>query len=162
MPMEVVLFKRLVEVGGNVNLKDVVALPYAGGSHIIVIQLVPDVEGQVRDVLMAALSSPYIHPKIAIAVDEDVDPHDPKDIFWSISTRVNPKKDVFVIHGCRGHHLDASAELITSKDDTQPVRIISKMGIDATKPTTRTNDAREFFKRSAPMGLGKVLLKDYL
>jgi len=162
MPMEVVLFKRLMDVGGHVNLKDVVALPYAGGSHIVVIQMVPEIEGQVHDVLLAALSSPYIHPKIAIAVDEDVDPHDPKELFWSISTRVNPKEDVFLVPGCKGHPLDESAELITPKDTTPSIRMISKMGIDSTKPPTRTPDARDLFRRSAPMGLGRVLIDDYI
>jgi hypothetical protein len=40
--------------------------------------------------------------------------------------------------------------------------MISKLGIDATKPPTRTPIAREFFKRSAPMGLEKILLENYL
>ena len=60
------------------------------------IQLTPTVEGQVNDALMAALSSPYIHPRIVIAVDDDVDPHDPQQVFWSLSTRCNPHDDVLL------------------------------------------------------------------
>jgi 2,5-furandicarboxylate decarboxylase 1 len=162
MPMEVVLYNHIKDVGGYVDVKDVVALPYAGGSHIIVVQMTPHEDGQVKDVLMATLSSPYIHPKIAIAVDDDVDPHDPTEIFWSISTRVNPARDVFIVPGTRGHHLDPSGELVTPPGAHPQVRVNSKMGIDATKPPTRTPDARDYFTRSWAKGFDEVDLDDYL
>ena len=71
-PMELVLYARIKDVGGFIDVKDVVALPYAGGSHIIVVQMTPRKMGEVRSTLMALLSSPYLHPKIGIAVDDDL------------------------------------------------------------------------------------------
>ncbi len=38
----------------------------------VFVQLTPRWDAQARDVLLGVLSSPYLHPKIAIAVDEDV------------------------------------------------------------------------------------------
>ena len=162
MPMEVLLMDHLSTVGGYVDLHDVVAVPSAGGSHILVIKMTPKQEGQVRNVLMAALSSEYIHSKIAIAVDDDVNPHDMQDVMWSISTRCNPAKDVFIIPDTLGHPLDASLELISPPGEAPGIRLGSKMWIDSTKPSLRTPDARDFFTRSLPMGLDKYLLKDFI
>src|SRR5581483_10718575 len=44
--------------------------------------------------LMAVLSSPYLHPKFAVAVDEDVDPSDVDQILWAIATRSHAARDV--------------------------------------------------------------------
>jgi 2,5-furandicarboxylate decarboxylase 1 len=161
MPMEVVLFERLRNVAGHVDLHDVVAVPSAGGSHILIIKMTPKQPGQVRNVLMAALSSEYIHNKIAIAVDDDVNPHDMQDVMWSISTRCNPSKDVFIVPDTIGHPLDASLELL---DHTvgAGIRLGSKMGIDSTKPPLSDPDARDFFTRALPLGLDKYNLKDFV
>ena len=90
-PDGVGFYARIKDVGGFIDVKDVVALPYAGGSHIIVVQMTPRKMGEVRSTLMALLSSPYLHPKIGIAVDEDIDPHNAQSIMYALSTRVNPK-----------------------------------------------------------------------
>ncbi len=162
MPMEVVLFDRLKDVGSWVDLKDVVALPSAGGSHILVIKMTPHLDGQARLVLMAALAHQYIHTKVAIAVDDDVDPHNEKELWWSISTRVNPAKDIFIVPDTLGHPLDASLELVTPPGHAPGVRVGSKMGIDATKPPTRLAEARAHFERAMPNGLYEYLLKDFI
>ncbi|MEM2738327.1 MAG: UbiD family decarboxylase [Candidatus Bathyarchaeia archaeon] len=157
IPQEVTLYERLKDVLGYVDLRDIVIPPYAGGSHIVIIQMVPEVEGQVRTVLMAALSSPYRHMKIAIAVDEDIDPNDPRDLWWSISTRVNPQRDIFIIPDVLGHSLDVSLEKID-----HGLFLGSKMGIDATKGPKRCPEQRALFDRIAPKGLDKVNIQNYL
>lgn len=162
IPQEIVLWERIKDVGGFVDVKDIVSLPYAGGSHVVVVQFTPRIDGEAKDVLLAALSSPYIHPKIAIAVDDDIDPHDPKEIFWSLSTRVDPARDTFVIDGTHGHNLDASLELITEEGVHPQVRRGSKMGIDATKPPLRNKDWRDFFLRSVPKGMDEVNIEDFV
>ncbi|MEW6671823.1 MAG: UbiD family decarboxylase [Thermodesulfobacteriota bacterium] len=162
LPQEVVIFERIKDVGGFVDLKDIVCLPCAGGSHIIVVQFTPKIQGEPKDVLMAALSTPYIHQKIAIAVDDDVDPHNEKELFWSLSTRVNPETDVFIIPGTHGHHLDASLPLLTKPGEYPQIRRGSVMGIDATKPPTNLPDARDFFTRSHPMGSDTFDIKDFI
>ncbi|MDP2727075.1 MAG: UbiD family decarboxylase, partial [Dehalococcoidia bacterium] len=147
---EVSLFSRLKDVSGYVDLKDVVFPTYCGGGHVVIVQLAPHVEGIVTDVLMAALSGQYNSPKIAIAVDEDVDPHDPTEVFWSMSTRTNPARDVFVIPNTTAVGLDPSMPLITPKDVFPGVRQGSRMGINATKPSSRIPKEREDLRRSIP------------
>ena len=41
---------------------------------MVVVQLRQKYPGQARTALLAALSSPYLHPKFAVAVDDDIDP----------------------------------------------------------------------------------------
>ncbi len=72
----------------------------------VVIQLRQRFKGEAKNVLMAALSSQYLHPKVAIAVDEDVDIFNPAEILWAMSTRLNPARDIFVIDETRVHPMD--------------------------------------------------------
>lgn len=162
LPMEVVLFERIKDVGGFVDLKDVVAPPYVGGCHVVIVQLTPTVEGQVNDVLMAALSSPYIHPRIVIAVDDDVDPHDPQQVLWSLSTRCNPAEDVFIVNKTKGLILDPTARLLTPPEVFPQIRLGSKMGIDATKPPLMYREVREEQRISTPMGMDKHDWRDFV
>ena len=91
-----------------------------------------------------------------------MDPHNEKELWWSISTRVNPSKDIFIVPDTLGHPLDASLELVTPPGHAPGVRVGSKMGIDATKPPTRLADARDHFTRAMPNGLYEYLLKDFI
>ena len=43
--------------------------------------------GQAKTALLAALSGPQLHPKLVIAVDEDIDASDMRHVFWSMTTR---------------------------------------------------------------------------
>ncbi|HSC41835.1 MAG TPA: UbiD family decarboxylase [Candidatus Binatia bacterium] len=163
-PMELVLYARIKDVGGFIDVKDVVALPYAGGSHIIVVQMSPRKAGEVRSTLMALLSSPYLHPKIGIAVDDDIDPHNAQSIMYALSTRVNPKSDVFIIPDTLCHTGDLTAELLpdTGAHMGFHPRIGSKMLIDATKGAAPTPELRAYFEPVKPMGLVNVKLEEFL
>ena len=55
---------------------------------------------------MAAFSRPYLHPKLAIAVDEDIDANDLRQIAWSMTTRVHAERDVTMIPDTRVFSLD--------------------------------------------------------
>jgi 3-polyprenyl-4-hydroxybenzoate decarboxylase len=127
----------------------------------VFIQMTPRWDGQARDVLLAALSSPNLHPKIVIAVDQDVNIHDPKEIFWAISTRVNPERDVIIIPHERIHPLDISAPRVSDEEVTV-MRVGGKMAIDATKPPLWRKKAREAFERVQPSGAGDRTLEDIL
>jgi 2,5-furandicarboxylate decarboxylase 1 len=162
IPMEVELFNQLKDVGGYVKLHNVVVHECAGGGHFVIIQLTPRVDGEVKGVLMAALSSNYLHHKIAVAVDDDVDPFDPSEIIWSISTKLNPVDDVFIISGTRGHSLDSSLPRISPKGVNPVIRVGSRMGIDATKPPLSRPEDRADFDRIFPRGYGKIKLEDFL
>jgi 2,5-furandicarboxylate decarboxylase 1 len=128
----------------------------------VLIQMVPRVEGETRAVLMAALSSEYLHPKIAVTVDEDVDPYDPRELLWSLSTKVNPADDVFIINGTPGHSLDASLPRITPYEVNPVIRVGSRMGIDACKPPLSQGQHRVELARLWPKGYGQVRLEDFL
>jgi len=156
IPIEVGLYNRLKDIGSYVELKNVVVLECSGGAHVVVVQMIPRFEGEAKQVLMAALAGEYIHPKIAIAVDDDVNPYDPGDVFWAISTKVNPEKDVFIVPGVRGSVLDISLPRAGMQ------RIGGKMGIDATKPPTERQEDRQSMRRFFSKGHGKVHLKDFL
>jgi 3-polyprenyl-4-hydroxybenzoate decarboxylase len=119
-------------------------------------------DGQARDVLLAALSSPNLHPKIVIAVDQDVNVHDPKEVFWAMSTRVNPERDVIVIPHERIHPLDISVPRVDNHGEVTVMRVGGKMGIDATKPPLWRKKERESFERVEPSGAGDKTLEEIL
>ncbi len=148
LPTAVALFRDLRNVGGYVDLKDVSCT--WGTVFNVVIQMTPRFYGEAKHVLLAALSSLYHHQKIAIAVDEDVDIYDPKDVAWAIATRVNPETDVTIIRRVRGHPLDQSLPVVEGVGEEQFQRLGSKMLIDATKPPTCNPAARAGFERAMP------------
>jgi 2,5-furandicarboxylate decarboxylase 1 len=99
---------------------------------------------------MAALSSPYQHPKVAIAVDADVDIFNPSEVLWALSTRVNPQNDVVVIPGTHNHAMDASLPELGAPGTPLWQRFGSKMLIDATIPPPADAEARAMFERIRP------------
>lgn len=153
------LYKRIKETEGFIDIKDVYFYPRVD-HFLVVIQFTPHYEGQAKNVLLAALSGNSIHPKIAIAVDEDVNIYDPTDLLWAIANRTDPQRDIFIIGGTRNHPFDLKLPLDTSGSERQ--RVGSKMGIDATKPSTSKVEARKAFDRARPMGWGRVKLEDFL
>lgn len=164
LQIEINMYRRLKQyppTGGNINVKDVVCPPYFGDALGIIIKFTPEYEGQSKDVLLAALSQER-HPLIAILVDDDVDPHDPKDVFWSIATRVDPTKDILVIDGVR-YRAPGSVKYIypAPKRFHDPMGLGAKLGIDATKPSTSNPKCRELFTRSIPFGLDTFSIEEF-
>ena len=64
--VEVATREHLRNVEGGLDLLDVRCHP-AAGMMMLVVKLRPRVEGQAKTALMAALSGPYLHPKMAVA-----------------------------------------------------------------------------------------------
>ncbi|MGD0235775.1 MAG: UbiD family decarboxylase [Syntrophorhabdales bacterium] len=160
LPMSTAIYERLKTVGGFTDLLNVMILP---GIFAAVIQLRQRFKGEAKNVLMGALSSEYLHPKVVIAVDEDVDIFNPADVLWAVNTRVNPASDVFIVDGTRVHPMDPTGiELVKPGSALGWSRIGSKMGIDATKPPLSEPEGREQFERIRPVNLGKVKREDYL
>lgn len=153
VPMSAAMFKDLRNVTGHVDLKDVYT--HWGTVFGVVVQMTPRFYGEAKNVLLAAISGSYVHPKIAVAVDEDVDIYDAKDVAWAITTRVDPETDVSIIKGMRGHQLDESVTGMVGPLLSTGVRqkLTSKMIIDATKPPTSDPERRKVFERLAPLGL---------
>ncbi|MDP2267658.1 MAG: UbiD family decarboxylase [Deltaproteobacteria bacterium] len=160
VPMSAAIYERLKTVGGYTDLVNVMVLP---GIFGVVAQLKQRFKGEAKNVLLSALSSQYLHQKIAIAIDEDVDIFNPAEILWAISTRVNPQNDIFVVEDTRIHPMDPTGiELVKPGSPLGWSRIGSKMGIDATKPPLSDPVGRDLFERIQPINLGKVKLEDYL
>jgi 2,5-furandicarboxylate decarboxylase 1 len=160
VPMEASLYRRLREIHGHTEVHDVYIPPWVT-MFTVFVQLTPRWDGQARDVLLGVLSSPYLHPKIAIAVDEDVNIYDPRDVFWAMSTRVNPERDVIVIPNERIHPLDVSAPNV-DRSEVTVMRVGGKMAIDATKPPLWRKQERAEFSRVKPKGSGDPAIEALL
>ena len=160
VPMEASLFRRLSEIHGRTEIHDVYIPPWVT-MFTVFVQMTPRWDGQARDVLLGVLSSPYLHPKIAIAVDEDVNIYDPRELFWAISTRVNPERDVITIPHERIHPLDISAPNV-DRSEVTVMRVGGKMAIDATKPPLWRKKERDEFARIKPKGADDPALRALL
>jgi len=64
-----------------------------------------------------------------IVVDDDVDIFNINDVMWAVATRVRAEKDIIFIPGAKGAILDPTSDPQTFT--------LTKMGIDATRPTGR-------------------------
>ncbi len=154
------ILARLRDLAGGINIRTV---HVSGDLCTVIMQMTQQYRGDARLALISALAGPYLHNKIAIAVDEDVDIYSPEDVMWALSTRVNPQRDVFIIPDVRGNAYDQSFTEIGEPGKPNWQAVGSRMGIDATKPSVM-NDAeqRMKFARTRPIGYGKVFLKDFL
>ncbi len=157
--IETVVTEHLRNVEGGLDLRDVRLLGISG-LMAIVLKLRPRVEGQARTALMAALSSPYLHPKLAIAVDEDIDAGDLRQIFWSLTTRVEASRDVVRIPNTRIWSLDNVSDIVPGM--SAMYRIGTKTMIDATMPAAADAAGRARFAPALPHNHGSVDLADFL
>ncbi|MBI4456738.1 MAG: UbiD family decarboxylase [Acidobacteria bacterium] len=111
--MEGTLLSFLRKDCGIPQVKDV-AFPHEGGAwRIMVIQFqdiggVRTSPGVVWQTLYASLGKNPDYPKICIAVDDDINPHDYASIMWALSFRFQPHRDMRVVQG-RTAQLDQSA-----------------------------------------------------
>ena len=80
--------------------------------------------GESRDALTASLA--YRRPKLAVAVDEDIDIFDDNEVLFALATRVQWSRDSFTIDGLSGSLLDPSTPM--------GAKTLSKIAIDATLP----------------------------
>jgi len=160
LPMEASLFRRLRDIHGHTEIHDVYIPPWVT-MFTVFVQMTPRWDGQARDVLLGVLASPYLHPKIVIAVDEDVNVYDPREVFWAMSTRVNPERDVIVIPHERIHPLDISAPNVDPAEVTV-MRVGGKMAIDATKPPLWRKAERAHFDRVKPSGTDDPAVQELL
>lgn len=159
VPMSAQILKRVRTVGGFADIKNVLVLP---GIFSVVVQMTPRHYGEAKNVLMAALSGEYQHPKVAITVDEDVDIFNYAEVLWAVSTRVNPEEDIVIVPGTRIHAMDASCRELGTPGTAGWHRIGSKVMIDATKPPQCDPERRFGFERLRPMGWESVRLEDFL
>lgn len=92
-----------------------------------------------KNALMAILS--LSDTKHAVVVDEDVDIFDSEQLEWAKTFRVQADKDVMIISGAQGKHIDPSVRAWELPKGQLPTT--SKMGIDATIPEGIPSDHYE-------------------
>ena len=157
--IELATWDHLSKVEGGMDILDIRAHA-AAGLMMIIIKLRPKMSGQAKTALLAALSGPYLHPKLAIAVDEDIDANDLRQVMWSVTTRVNAADDVDLIPNTRTFPLDKVSPVPDGGHQFE--RMGTKWLIDATMPAVSRPDQRKRFARALPKNFDQVDLEDFL
>jgi 2,5-furandicarboxylate decarboxylase 1 len=99
----------------------------------LVVQMKKRFEGEAKNVILCAFGGHY-DIKQVVAVDTDVNIHDPAEVEWAVATRSQADRDLVIVANAQGSKLDPS-----TRDG-----VGAKLGIDATIPL----DAPEFrYKR---------------
>jgi UbiD family decarboxylase len=148
LPVESKMFeviKNVVPFTKTVHLTD-------GGSNWLdaVIQIQKRLEGEPKNALLAAFAA---HPslKMAIVVDDDIDPTNPVSVEYAISTRCQPDKGFLIVSNAKGSSLDPSSD--------QQNLLTAKVGIDATATLMKP---KERFEIAKIPGEEYIKLSDYL
>jgi 2,5-furandicarboxylate decarboxylase 1 len=135
LPIESKIFgyvKNTVPTTKSVYLTD-------GGSNWLnaVIQIKKRLEGEPKNAILTAFSA---HPslKIAIVVDDDINPEDPVEVEYAVSTRTQADKDIIIITNTKGSSLDPSSDQINL--------LTTKLGIDATVSLLKDKERFEIAK----------------
>lgn len=157
--IEIATFEHLQKVDGGLDLLDVRCLTVSG-LFMLVLKMRQRVEGQAKVALMAALSGPYQQPKIAIAVDDDIDAGDLRQLVWSIATRVHAEHDVTLIPNVKVWGLDNASPVIPGAEAFQ--RSGTRWMIDATKPALTRPAERARFTKALPPNFDTIDLTDFL
>ena len=148
LPIESKIFgsvKNTVPTTKSVHLTD-------GGSNWLnaIIQIKKRLEGEPKIAILTAFSA---HPslKMAIVVDDDINPEDPTEVEYAISTRVQADKDMVIITNAKGSSLDPSSD--------QTNLLTTKLGIDATASLLKD---RERFEIAKIPGLENIDINEYI
>jgi 2,5-furandicarboxylate decarboxylase 1 len=108
-----------------------------------------------KNAIMAILALP--DTKHAIVVDEDVDISDPVQVDWALTFRVQADRDVIIVSGAQGKHIDPSLRAWELPKGELPTT--AKMGIDATIPE---GIPPSHYEKIRPAYLDEVSLEQYI
>jgi 2,5-furandicarboxylate decarboxylase 1 len=107
-----------------------------------------------------------MNAKMVVAVDPDIDIHDPRDIEYALATRVDPSRDLVIIPNSRGWPFDPTARPIVEAGErttrSRHPALVGRWGIDATKPVPYRAAERANYERAWPEHWGDVNLADFL
>jgi 4-hydroxybenzoate decarboxylase len=125
------------------SVRDVVCYPWP---QFCVVQITKRYEGQAQKAMLGAMGAETNRLLYCVVVDDDVDPHDLRDVLWAMATRCRPDRDVMQIPNVPSFARD-------------PHRIHwGRLGIDATAPLEWPSE----FERKRYPGLESIRLDDYL
>ncbi len=110
-----------------------------GCCHFEVIAAIKKRAGEGKNALLALLSLGII--KWAIVTDDDINIYDQDELDWAVTFRVQPERDIVVVPGLRGKHLDPSLRSWELPKGELPTT--AKFGIDATIPEGISRDQYE-------------------
>ncbi len=105
------------------GLKEVVVTEGGCGRLHLVLSITGARPGEAKKAMFAVFANLNL-AKLAIVVDDDIDPRDPVQVEWAMATRMRADRDVVIVPGVK-------------TDRAEPLEqsmVIAKMGIDATKP----------------------------
>jgi len=148
LPIEAKIFsyvKNTVPSTRTVHLSD-------GGSNWLtaVVQIKKRLEGEPKNAILTAFAA---HPslKTAIIVDEDINPWNPVEVDYAVSTRTQADKDFLIITNAKGSSLDPSSD--------QTNLLTTKLGIDATISLLKD---KERFEIAKIPGADNIDIKKYV
>ena len=111
--------------------------------------------GEGKNALTALLTLPVV--KQAIVTDDDIDIGNPNEVEWAITFRCQADKDIIILSGMKGKHVDPSVRPWDLKPGELPTT--SKFGIDATIP----EGIPAFrYERIVPAFKDEIRVEDYL
>jgi 2,5-furandicarboxylate decarboxylase 1 len=122
--------------------------------HFEVIAALKKRAGEGKNALLALLALGIV--KWAIVTDDDIDIFDQDELDWAITFRVQADRDVYILPGLRGKHLDPSVRAWELPKGEVPTT--AKFGIDATIPE---GIPRQQYERLRPSFLDEVRVDDY-
>jgi len=154
---EILVAQHIRNIEGGIDFIDISCPPVAGGLALV-LKLRARMEGQAKTALMGTLSGIANWAKFAIAVDEDVDIQDLRDVFWSSASRTHAEKDVGMIDGLRA----LASDIGSPADAESGERLATRWFIDSTMPPLSQTKAREDFARAIPKNLSETDLAAFL
>ena len=111
-------------------LATAVYAPQSAGCNFHLYASIRKRPGEGKNAVTALL--PLKRVKYVVVTDEDVDIFDPRELERALAYRVRPERDVVIVEGFRGSHLDPSLQLHAGKGPLAP--LTAKWGVDATIP----------------------------
>ncbi len=134
----------------NPNITDIYLPPEGAFTNMCFIKVKKRFPGDVKKAMFSILGMGQLSlTKTVVAFDDDIDLRDLGRVFWAISTRVDPDRDVQIIKGTATDTLDHASG--------SPARG-SKMLIDATRKGRDDGYTREWPETLAPdKGLAKEI-----
>lgn len=127
-------------------------MPWGGDRPFLTIGMKQLYPGHARQVGLMAANCPAFNygGVVVLVLDSDIDITSPEQVFWSLSTRLNPEKDLHVLPGVWGNPL--------FKAPDQPPGTSSRVVIDATIPWESRGSVPPLAKSSST-GAQKVMAK---